>query len=34
MSPAHRGASTDFPQGIKRLVAERHGVSSYARLGR
>jgi 4-hydroxy-tetrahydrodipicolinate synthase len=33
LTAAHRAAATDFPAGIKRLVAERFGVGSVTRVG-
>jgi 4-hydroxy-tetrahydrodipicolinate synthase len=33
LAAAHRVASTDFPGGIKRMTAERFGVSAVARVG-
>jgi 4-hydroxy-tetrahydrodipicolinate synthase len=33
LAPVHRAASADFPTGIKRLVAERFGVSAAMRIG-
>ncbi|MFP5336854.1 MAG: dihydrodipicolinate synthase family protein [Actinomycetes bacterium] len=34
LAAPHRAAMADFPAGIKRLVAERFGVSPVARIGR
>jgi 4-hydroxy-tetrahydrodipicolinate synthase len=33
LAAVHRGVSADFPTGIKRLVADRFGVSAATRLG-